>query len=129
MKRRSGFVPVAFDRLEDRVVLSHATGRGVSVVVSGLFPHQQVLSRRQQPVIAEVNQSFDQFKSDYGQARATYFASISNNPMPSPATSQAFTLYTKQRVSLLANEVISSFLQYSAGTARAKGKQNILPLL
>jgi hypothetical protein len=129
MNRRSGFVPAAFDRLEDRVVLSHAAARGVSVVVSGLFPHQQVLSRRHQPVVAEVNQAFDEFTSDYGQARATYFASIFNNPTPNMATTQAFTFFTKQRVSLLANEVISSFLQYSAGTARAKGKQNSLPLL
>jgi hypothetical protein len=129
MERRRRFFPAAPDRLEERVVLSHATTRGVSVVVSGLYPHQQVLNRHQQPVVAEVNQSFDSFKNEYSQARATYFASILNNPMPSQATMSAFTLYTTQRVSLLSQQLISSFLQTPQGTARAKGQPNTLKQL
>jgi hypothetical protein len=107
--------------LEDRVVLSHAANRGLSVIVSGLTPGQQVLNRHQQPVIAEVNQAFDSFTNDFDQARATYFASILNVPNPSAATG-AFMEYTTQRVSLLSEQLISSILQSSQGTARPHGQ-------
>jgi hypothetical protein len=129
MERRRAYSPSALDRLEDRVVLSHQPTRGLSVVVSGLFPHQQVINRHQQPVVAEVNQAFASFASDYGQARATYFASILNQSNPSMATTNAFVVYTKQRVSVLAQQVISSFLQAPEGTARAHGQPEALKQL
>jgi len=127
MERKRRFVPSAADRLEDRVVLS--TYRGSSVVVSGLHPRQNVLNRHQMTVVAEVNQSFSSFQSDYDQARATYFASIENQSSASMATTQAFTLYTQQRVSLLAQQLISSFLQYKPGTARQHGQPSTLQVL
>ncbi len=127
MERKRRFVPSVVDRLEDRVVLS--TYRGSSVVVSGLHPRQNVLNRHQTAVAAEVNQAFASFQNDYDQARATYFASIVNQPNPSTATTQAFTLYTQQRVSLLAQQLISSFLQYKPGTAQQHGKPSTLQVL
>ena len=127
MERKRRFVPSAVDRLEDRVVLS--TYRGSSVVVSGLHPRQNVLNRHQTAVAAEVNQAFTSFQNDYDQARATYFASIVNQSNPSTATTQAFTLYTQQRVSLLAQQLISSFLQYKPGTARQHGQPSTLQVL
>jgi hypothetical protein len=128
MKRKHEFIPSAVATLENRLVLSHAT-TGSSVVVSGLYPGQGVLNRRHQPVIAQVNRAFDSFRNDYDQARATYFASILNQPNPSQATTTAFTLYTTQRVSLLAQQLISSFLQVPQGTARKNGQPNILKQL
>jgi len=127
MKRNHKFLPSAFDHLEDRVVLS--SYRGSSVVVSGLHPRQNVLNRRQTTVVAEVNQAFSSFQSDYDQARATYFASIANQSSVSTATTQAFTLYTQQRVSLLAQQLISSFLQYKSATARPHGQPSTLQVL
>jgi hypothetical protein len=130
MERNHKFIPTAFDRLEDRVVMSHF--RGSSVVVSGLHPNQNVLNRHQMAVAAEVNQAFSSFQSDYDQARATYYASISN---PSATTGQlsdansAFTLYTTQRVGLLAQQLISSFLQYKSSTARQHGQPSTLQSL
>jgi hypothetical protein len=130
MRRRSGAFPPAVSELEDRVVPSHSSpARGLSVVVSGLQPRQQVLNARQQPVIAEVNQSFDSFANDYSQARATYFASIQNVANPSTATTDAFRLYTQERVSLLAQQLIGSFLQSPQANARANGQQSTLKLL
>ena len=99
------------------------------MVVSGLSPSSQVLNGRQQPLIAEINQVFDSFQSDYGAARSTYFASILNVPNPDAATTNAFTLYTRQRVSLLAQQVISTFLQTPQGTVRAKGQPTVLQQL
>jgi hypothetical protein len=128
MRQRKAFFPSAIG-LEPRVLLSRAGGRGPSVVVSGLYPGHQVLNRRQQPVIAEVNQSFDTFKSDYGQARATYFSSILGQPVVNAAAMQAFQLYTRQRVALLGQQIISSFLQTPQGTARAKGQPETLRVL
>ena len=125
MRSRHSYKPWA-QTLEDRVVLSHSPWRGLSVVVSGLTPRQQQLNRRQQPIVAEVNQAFASFTSDYSNARATYFASIFNVPNPSTATTNAFSLYTKQRVSLLANQIISSFLQSPQGTSRAHGQPSSL---
>jgi hypothetical protein len=116
MKRNHKFLPSAFDHLEDRLVLS--SYRGYSVVVSGLHPRQNVLNRQQTTVVAEVNQAFSSFQHDYDQARATYFASIANKSSVSTARTQAFTLYTQQRVNLLAQQLISSFLQYKPATAR-----------
>ncbi len=127
MKRNHKFLPSAFDHLENRVVLS--SYRGSSVVVSGLHPRQNVLNRRQTTVVAEVNQAFSSFQSDYDQARATYFASIANQSSVSTATTQAFTLYTQQRVSLLAQQLISSFLQYKSATARPHGQPSTLQVL
>ncbi len=127
MERKHRFVPSAFDHLEDRVVLS--SYRGSSVVVSGLHPRQNVLNRHQTAVAAEVNQAFSSFQNDYDQARATYFASIVNQSSVSTATTQAFTLYTQQRVSLLAQQLISSFLQYKPATARQHGQPSTLQVL
>jgi hypothetical protein len=127
MQRKHQFIPTALARLEDRLVMSHY--RGYSVVVSGLHPNQNVLNRHQMTVVAEVNQAFASFQADYDQARATYFASITNQSNPSQATMQAFVLYTQQRVSLLAQQLISSFLQYQSGTARQHGNRPTLQVL
>ncbi len=127
MKRNHKFLPSAFDHLENRVVLS--SYRGSSVVVSGLHPHQNVLNRQQTTVVAEVNQAFSSFQNDYDQARATYFASIANQSSVSTATTQAFTLYTQQRVNLLAQQLISSFLQYKSATAKPHGQASSLQVL
>ena len=65
MKRNLAVAPSVFDRLEPRIVLSHSyLARGASVVVSGLNSGQQVLSPKQQSVVAEVNQAFASFHSD-----------------------------------------------------------------
>jgi hypothetical protein len=59
----------------------------LSTVVSGLSPHLQVLNRKQTALIAEVNQAFNSFQSDFDQARATYFAALQITPTsPAPAT-------------------------------------------
>jgi hypothetical protein len=130
MERRSKFSPTAVEALETRLVLHHGgTSHAVSVVVSGLKPQAQVLTAKQDTVVAEVNQAFNSFTSDYDQARATYFASIEGVSSPGMATTNAFKLYTKQRVSLLAQQIISSFLQSPNGTARAKGEPPVLKTL
>jgi hypothetical protein len=128
MKRKHAFIPSLLDQLESRVVLSKTT-QGLSVVVSGLSPHLRVLNRQQQAFSAEINQAFTSFQSDYDQARATYFASILNQTSPSTATTSAFTLYTTQRVSLLAQQLINVFIQSPAGTAKAKGQPYALKSL
>ena len=128
MKPRHGFVPSALDHLESRIVLSRTT-QGLSAVVSGLSPRSRVLNREQQAFTAEVGQAFQSFSNDYDQARATYFASISNQPNPSPATTDAFTLYTTQRVSLLAQQLINIFIQSPQGTAKAPGQPYALKQL
>ncbi len=127
MERIHRFVPSPVDCLEYRVVLS--SYRGSSVVVSGLHPHQNVLSRQQSTVVAEVNQAFSSFQNDYDQARATYFASIVNQSTANAATANAFKFYTTQRVSLLAQQLISSFLQYKPATARQHGQPSTLQVL
>ncbi len=127
MERKRRFIPCVDDRLEERVVLSQF--RGFSVVVSGLHPRQNVLNRHQMAVAAEVNQAFTSFQNDYGQARATYFASLANQSTADAATQNAFTLYTQQRVNLLAQQLISSFLQYKPGTARQHGQPSTLQVL
>jgi hypothetical protein len=121
MKRRQGFIPSAVDQLEARVVLSRTT-LGLATVVGGLSPHLRVLNRRQQAMTAEVQQAFASFQNDYDQARATYFSSIQNQASPSPATTNAFTQYTTQRVSLLAQQLVNIFVQSPQGTAKAPGQ-------
>lgn len=128
MKRKHGFVPSALGLLERRIVLSKTT-EGLSVVVSGLSPHLKAIDREQQAFSAEINQAFGSFQSDYDQARATYFASIQNQVTPSPATTNAFTLYTTQRVSLLAQQLINIFIQSPQGTAKAQGQPYALKQL
>jgi hypothetical protein len=71
---------------------------------------------------ARASQAFSSFQSDYDQARATYFASIQNQASPSMATTNAFTLYTTQRVSLLAQQLINILIQSPEGTAKAPGQ-------
>jgi hypothetical protein len=128
MSRKHGFVPSTLDRLESRIVLSRTT-QGLSVVVSGLSPHLKALNREQQAFSAEINQAFSSFQSDYDQARATYFASIQNQSSPSAATTNAFTLYTTQRVSLLAQQLINILIQSPEGTAKAPGQPYALKSL
>jgi hypothetical protein len=128
MKRKHVFTPSTLDHLEARVVLSKTT-EGLSVVVSGLSPHLKVLNRKQQAMSAEIQQAFSQFQNDYDQARATYFASILNQTTPSAATTNAFTLYTTQRVSLLGQQLVNIFIQSPQGTAKAPGQPYALKQL
>ena len=128
MKRSHEFVPSALNRLEDRVVLSRTTEE-LSVIVSGLSPRQRVLNREQQAFTAEVNQAFQAFTNDYDQARATYFASIVGTANPTAATTNAFTLYTTQRVSLLSEQLINIFIQSPQGTEKAQGQPYALKQL
>jgi hypothetical protein len=110
MRRKRTFLEGTLDLLESRVVLSR-TALGTPVVVSGLYPHQRILNRQQQPVAAEINQVFDSFQNDYDQARATYFTSIQNQANPSLATTNAFVFYTTQRVSLIGQQILNIFVQ------------------
>jgi hypothetical protein len=129
MSRIRRFRPSGLDALEARLVLSRAH-QNVSVLVQTLYPGQYVLNRQQQSVAAQINQAFNQFQSDYGQARATYFASILNQPASTSPTSgvayTAFKQYTTQRVDLLGQQLTSAFLQYSRSTAHAQGKPSTL---
>ena len=110
MRRKHAFVPTTLDRLESRVVLSR-TPLGTPVVVSGLYPHQRILNLQHQSSAAKINQVFDSFQNDYDQARATYFTSIQNQSNPSQATTNAFVVYTTQRVSLLGQQILNIFVQ------------------
>jgi hypothetical protein len=116
------------DQLEQRVVLSKTT-QALATVVSGLSPHLHVLNRKQQALMAEIDQAFALFQNEYDQARATYFASIQAQPSPGMATTSAFTLYTSQRVSLLAQQLVNIFIQSPEGTARAPGQPYALKQL
>jgi hypothetical protein len=131
MKRRHGFIPSALDQLEVRVVLSRTT-LGLSTVVSGLSPHLRVLNRQQTALVAEVNQAFDSFQNDYDQARSTFFASLQASAGSTAAVSSAttaFTDYTVQRTQLLAQQIISSFVQTPQGTAKAPSQPYALKTL
>jgi hypothetical protein len=128
MYRKHAYIPSAIDQLENRVVLSQTT-QGLAVVVSGLSPHQRALNRKQQAFGAEIQQAFTSFQSDYDQARATYFASIANQTNPSTATTNAFSLYTTERVSLLAQQLINIFIQSPEGTAKGQGPYALKQLI
>jgi hypothetical protein len=122
------FIPSAPAQLENRVALSRTT-LGLSVITSGLAPRQRVLNREQQALTAEVQQAFASFQSDYNQARATYFASIQTNAPAASSAMTAFSDYTQQRTSLLAQQLVSSFVQTPQGTARAPGQPPALKQL
>lgn len=79
MRQRHRFIPSVADQLEERVVLSRTT-LGLSTVVSGLSPHLRVLNRQQTALIAEVNQAFDSFQSDYDQALRDLFRVTTDQP-------------------------------------------------
>jgi hypothetical protein len=125
---RHKFIPSAPDQLENRVVLSRTT-LGLSVLTSGLAPRQRVLNREQQALTAEVQQAFTSFQSDYNQARATYFASIQTNAPAANSAMTAFSDYTQQRTALLAQQLVSSFIQSPQGTAKAPGEPPALKTL
>ncbi len=128
MRQRHRFIPSVADQLEERVVLSRTT-LGLSTVVSGLSPHLRVLNRQQTALIAEVNQAFDSFQSDYDQARATYFASLQTSPSSASSAVNAFQDYTQQRTLLLSQQLISSFVQTPQGTAKAPSQPYALKQL
>lgn len=123
MRPKHEFIPSFADQLELRVVLSRTT-LGLSSVVAGLSPHLRALNRHQTALTAEVNQAFDSFQNDYDQARATYFASLQASDGSAGAVASAmtaFTDYTVSRTELLAQQVVSSFVQTPRGTAKAPG--------
>ena len=110
MRRNHAFSPTTFDRLESRVVLSR-TPLGTPVVVSGLYPHQRILNLQHQSGAAEINQVFLSFRTTTIRPAATYFTSIQNQSSPSQATTNAFVVYTTQRVSLLGQQILNVFVQ------------------
>jgi hypothetical protein len=125
MRRNCAFIPSPLDLLEKRVVLSR-TALGTPVVVSGLYPHQGILSRQQQSVAAQIDQVFNSFQNDYDEARATYFTSIQNQVSPSQATTNGFVFYTTQRVSLLAQEILNVFVQTKRAPKQPHGLKRLV---
>jgi hypothetical protein len=126
MHRRNRYRPCLSDVLEDRLVLSHAVGRGASVLVSGLNPKLQTLGKgRVQPIIALANQAFDSFQQDYTQTRAAYLATL---PGANAGTNAAFQNYTQNRLELLAQQIISSVLTSKSALAK-NGSAYVLPAM
>jgi hypothetical protein len=108
--------------LEARVVPSHTPARHVySVVIGGFHPNSLALKQNQTAsVLALVNASFDQFQQDYSQTRATYLAAVANNTA-TLADKGAFNAYTNQRVNLLGQQLVNSFLRSLASTLHTPG--------
>ncbi|MHB1558955.1 MAG: hypothetical protein ACYC61_16005 [Isosphaeraceae bacterium] len=104
MSRRSRFIPGHPGPLENRVVLSHLS----PALVSRPGRDRVVAGQSRQSQADQVSQAFDLFQTDYTQSRATYLTSIQNVPNPSPATMAAFTLYTTERVNLLAEQLLDA---------------------
>ena len=128
MASRRSFQPSEPLRLEDRVVLSPGP-LSTPVTVSGLYPYTHTISNKLQTTIALVNQAFDSFQNDYGQARGTYDASILNQTNPTSVTTNAFMLYTTQRVNVLAQQIIGAVIASPQGVVRTKGMPNTLSVL
>ena len=106
MRRSERFTPRSLEILEGRIVLS----RGALVTpaaIRGIDPRPAVLVNQQQSITSEIDQAFGLFQTDYIQARATYLTSIQGQANPSTATTAAFSLYTTQRVGLLAQQLLS----------------------
>ena len=118
MRRKREFIPTTFDRLESRVVLSR-TPLGTPVVVGGLYPRQRVLNLQHQSGYAKIDQVFGSFQNDYDQARAEPTSRLFRiSPFPSQATTNAFVVYTTQRVSLLGQQVLNIFVQQNTRNRR-----------
>jgi hypothetical protein len=132
MRPRRGFRPSGLGllSLETRLALSHSSSvisspvllRGVTAPVNAFAPHKNVAST------ALVDLAFQSFRQDYDAARATYLASVANSTATS-ADQSAFTNFTHQRVSLLANQVVNSLLVYSISTQRGHRSSDPLPTL
>jgi hypothetical protein len=128
MRRRHQFSPTPPDNLEGRVVLSH-TGLVAHAAIAGLSAHHAVPdSQQQQSVVSEINQDFGLFQNDYTQARATYLGSIQGQASPSVATTDAFSLYTTQRVSLLAQQLIGASVPKRLVNTKIMGPKQQMPL-
>jgi hypothetical protein len=106
MRRRARFTPMPLDMLERRVVLSHGA-LALQAALGGAHPRPAVHVDQQQSITSEIDQAFGLFQNDYSQARATYLTSIQGQANPSTATTAAFSLYTTQRVGLLAQQLLS----------------------
>jgi hypothetical protein len=127
MRRRHQFSPTPPDNLESRVVLSRA-GLGAHTAIVGWNPHHGVPDSQQQTVVSEINQDFGLFQNDYTQARATYLGSIQGQASPSEATTDAFSLYTTQRVSLLAQQLIGASVPKKLVNTKIMGPKQQMPL-
>lgn len=129
MGRRIEFRPAVSDELETRVVLNGGGFRNPSVVVAGLHPRSQALTKHApQPIVTLVNKAFDSFVQDFSDARGTYLSSLSKGSKDTTSNT-AFVNYTSNRVELLAQQVTSSALQSSLSSSRQRGQGPTLPLL
>jgi hypothetical protein len=127
MRRRHQFSPTPPDNLESRVVLSRA-GLGAQASIDGWNPHRAVPdSQQQQAVVSEINQDFGLFQNDYTQARATYLNSIQGQASPSAATTAAFSLYTTQRVTLLAQQLVGASVPKKLVATKIIGTRQQMP--
>jgi hypothetical protein len=127
MRRRHQFSPTALDNLESRVVLSR-TGLVAHAAIAGSSPRHAVPdSQQRQAIVTEINQDFGLFQNDYTLARATYLNSIQGQASPSAATTAAFSLYTTQRVSLLAQQLIGASVPKKIVAARIMGPKQQMP--
>ncbi len=95
-KRR--FRPESLSVLESRALLA-SLGTPSTVFVGGHNRGAAILPARQ-TVVDQINTTFDRFTTDYLQAQSAYFASGTS------ANRNSMVAFTKQRVSLLTQELI-----------------------
>lgn len=124
MSRRSRFIPGHPDSLEGRVVLSHLS----PALVARPGKDRAVSGNSHQSQIDQVNQAFALFQNDYTQSRSTYLTSIQGLPNPSAATITAFTLYTTERVSLLAGQLLDASVPQRLVNKKIIGVLQQMPL-
>ncbi len=123
MIRRSRFIPGQPVPLEGRIVLSRMAPALIAVAHNA----QAISGGAHQSLADQVNQAFDLFQNDYIQSRSTYLTSIQNVPNPSSATMAAFSLYTTQRVNLLAQQLLDASVPQHLVNKKIIGAKEQMP--
>jgi hypothetical protein len=112
MSRRHRFRPTGLDSLESRVVLSHG-GRVIPAQVADLQSSRSPRSRIPLRIADSINNSFDSFTDDYLEAQRVYLAASTTT-----GAADAFRDFTRQRGSLLAQELARTIGRFSGALAK-----------
>lgn len=121
MRNDRRFRPGSPDSLERREVLASLAVPGASAILSGAGAARAAGKARPLPLKDLADQAFDSFARDFTQARSAYLSGLGVGNNDPAASLKAFKSYVQNRLSLLAQQLISNGAPAGSKSHRSGG--------
>lgn len=125
MRRAHRFRPTDLDTLEGRLLMTGNLAKHTlaSQIVGGATPGTPTNKGAVRRIADTINQSFDNFTTDYLQAQSAYLTASSADSSAINANKALFKSFIQQRISLLSQELVQELARVPGSLRRLTSSQ------